>query len=347
MYKISLVMIARNEARCIERCLSSIQDHVDEIVIVDTGSTDDTVQICQKFTPHVRHFAWTEDFAAARNFSLAQASGDWNVIIDADEWLIDGGDYLRNLKFTKPDFVATIRQESTFGEDADIKKSSSNISRILPRGVSYSGRIHEQPIHGMKLHKSPIVFAHDGYEVAKNTLKMGRNESLLRRELKDHPDDGYFNYQLGKDLLVQKRYAEAVVYFERALQHSSKTESWRHDLVIRLLFAYKVSKMFDAALNLISAEEDRFLESPDFYFASGDLFLDMSITIPEHAETLLPMIESSFLTCRSIGERPDLSGTVHGVGSFLAAHNLYAFYSAIGAADKAEAFLQLSVSEKR
>jgi hypothetical protein len=58
------------------------------------------------------------------------------------------------------------------------------------------------------------------------------------------------------------------------------------------------------------------------------------------------MIESSFLTCRRIGERPDLSGTVHGVGSFLAAHNLYAFYAAIGEADKAQAFLQLSLSEK-
>ena len=346
MYRVSLVMIARNEARCIERCLSSIRDYVDEIIIVDTGSTDDTVQICKNFTPHVSHFAWIDDFAAARNVSLAKASGDWNVIIDADEWLIDGFDFLRNLKFSSPDFVATIRQESTFGEGGDIRKSSANISRILPRGVSYSGRIHEQPIHGLEVKTSPIVFAHDGYEVAKNSLKLGRNESLLRLELKSQPNDAYFNYQLGKDLVVQKRVSEAVSYFERALERSSLMDGWRHDLVIRLLLAYKVSRKFDAALNLISAEEDRFLDSPDFYFASGDLFLDMSLTLPEHAETLLPMIESSFLTCRRIGERPDLSGTVHGVGSFLAAHNLYAFYSAIGAADKAEAYLQLSVSEK-
>ena len=347
MYKISLVMIARNEAHCIERCLASIKDHVDEIVIVDTGSTDDTVQICKSFTPHVSHHAWTDDFSAARNFCLAQASGDWNVVIDADEWLVDGFDYLRHLKVAKPDFVATIRQESTFGEDADIRKSSTNISRILPAGISYSGRIHEQPIHALKVQNSPIVFAHDGYEIAKNTLKMGRNEALLRLELKAQPDEGYFNYQFGKDLAVQKRFAEAVGYFERALQHSSLNEGWRHDLVIRLLFAYKIVKMFDAALNLIAAEEDHFLDSPDFYFASGDIFLEMSIALPEHAGTLLPMIESSFLTCRRIGERPDLSGTVHGVGSFLAAHNLYAFYSAIGATDKADAFLQLSLSEKR
>ena len=346
MYRVSLVMIARNEARCIERCLAGIKDHVDEIIIIDTGSTDDTVEICKRFTPHVGHYAWTDDFSAARNVSLAHASGDWNLVMDADEWMIDGFDYLRSLKVTKPDFVATIRQDSTFGEDADLRTSSVNISRILPRGVAYGGRIHEQPIHAMKVRTSPIIFAHDGYEASKNSLKMGRNEALLRLELKSQPQDAYFNYQLGKDLLVQKRFAEAVAYFERALQHCALLEGWRHDLVIRKLFACKGAKMFDAALDLIAREEERFLDSPDFYFASGDLFLDMSMAMPAHAGTLLPMIESSFLTCRRIGERPDLSGTVHGVGSFLAAHNLYAFYAAIGEADKAQVFLQLSLQEK-
>ena len=67
MYRVSLVMIARNEARCIERCLAGIKDHVDEIIIIDTGSTDDTVEICKRFTPHVGHYAWTDDFSAARN----------------------------------------------------------------------------------------------------------------------------------------------------------------------------------------------------------------------------------------------------------------------------------------
>jgi hypothetical protein len=104
-------------------------------------------------------------------------------------------------------------------------------------------------------------------------------------------------------------------------------------------------KRFDAALDLIDSEEDHFLESPDFYFVSGDIFLDMSLSMPGHAATLMPMIESSFLNCRRIGERPDLPGTVHGVGSFLAAHNLYAFYSAIGETDKAADYLQLSLSE--
>lgn len=346
MYRLSLVMIARNEAHCIERCLASMQDHVDEIIVVDTGSTDDTVQKCKMFTPHVSHYAWTDDFSAARNFSLAQATGDWNIVIDADEWLIDGSDCLRSLRSLKPDFVATICVESTFGEDVKLSKSSTKTSRIMPRGVAYQGRIHEQPIHAMTIKDLPIVFAHDGYETAKNALKMGRNEALLRIELAERPDDGYLNYQLGKDLSVQKRFAEAVVYFERAIQRCSLTSIWRYDLVPRLLFAYKMVKRFDAALDLISSEEDRFLDSPDFYFVSGDIFLDMSLSIPEHAETLMPMIESSFLTCRRIGERPDLPGTVHGVGSFLAAHNLYAFYSAIGAADKAADYLQLSVSEQ-
>ena len=236
MYRVSLVMIARNEARCIERCLVSVKDHVDEIVVVDTGSTDETVQICKKFTSHVSHFTWSDDFSAARNFSLALASGDWNVVMDADEWLIEGFDHLRALKSMKPDFVGAIRQQSTFGEGTNLRKSSTKISRILPRGVAYGGRIHEQPIHAMAVRHSPVVFAHDGYEVESNILKKGRNETILRVELQSRPDDAYFNYQLGKDLLVQKRFPEALVYLERALQNASLQVGWRHDLVIRLVF---------------------------------------------------------------------------------------------------------------
>jgi tetratricopeptide (TPR) repeat protein len=259
--------------------------------------------------------------------------------------LIGGFDYLRNLRSLKPDFVATVCVESTFGEDVKLSKSSTKISRILPRGVFYEGRIHEQPILALTIKDSSVVFAHDGYETTKNALKMGRNEALLRIELTDRPEDAYFNYQLGKDLSVQKRFPEALVYLERAILQCPLTSLWRYELVLRLLFAYKMVNQFDAALDLLSSEEDRFLDSPDFYFVSGDIFLDMSLSIPEHAETLMPMIESSFLTCRRIGERPDLPGTVHGVGSFLAAHNLYAFYSAIGETDKAADYLQLSLSE--
>lgn len=82
---LSLCMIVKNEAFFLRRCLEQAAPHVDEIVVVDTGSSDDTRAIAGEFTEHVYDYTWQDDFAAARNFSLRQASGDWIIVLDADE----------------------------------------------------------------------------------------------------------------------------------------------------------------------------------------------------------------------------------------------------------------------
>src|SRR3989344_5286288 len=82
---LSLCMIVRDEEKDLEACLKAIKDHVDEIVIVDTGSKDKTVEIAMKFTSKVFHFEWCDDFSAARNESLKHATGDWILVLDADE----------------------------------------------------------------------------------------------------------------------------------------------------------------------------------------------------------------------------------------------------------------------
>lgn len=86
--KLSLCMIVKNEQDNLRRCLSSVVSHVDEMIVVDTGSTDDTVAIAQEFGAKVSYFEWCDDFAAARNASIQQATGDWILYLDADEELI-------------------------------------------------------------------------------------------------------------------------------------------------------------------------------------------------------------------------------------------------------------------
>lgn len=81
-------MIVKNEAAHLAQCLSKVQPYVDEIVVVDTGSTDDTVAIAQQYGARLSYFEWCDDFAAARNFSIAQATGDWVLTLDADEELV-------------------------------------------------------------------------------------------------------------------------------------------------------------------------------------------------------------------------------------------------------------------
>src|SRR6266508_4617767 len=89
--KISLCMIAKDEARFIEDCLRAVEGAVDEIVLVDTGSTDGTVDLARPFGVSIYEFPWCDDFAAARNESIRHATGDWILWLDADELLASGG----------------------------------------------------------------------------------------------------------------------------------------------------------------------------------------------------------------------------------------------------------------
>ena len=87
MIKISLCMIVKNEERVLDRCLDSLRGLMDEIIIVDTGSTDATKEIAAKYTDQIYDFTWNDDFAAARNFSFSKANMDYIYVADADEVL--------------------------------------------------------------------------------------------------------------------------------------------------------------------------------------------------------------------------------------------------------------------
>lgn len=87
MTLISLCMICKNEEKMLERCLNSVRDIVDEIIIVDTGSTDQTITIAKRFAATIVHYKWTKDFSAARNIGLEKATGKWILFLDADEEL--------------------------------------------------------------------------------------------------------------------------------------------------------------------------------------------------------------------------------------------------------------------
>src|SRR3989344_9612712 len=89
---LSLCMIVKNEQAFLQQCLSAVQPYVDEIIIVDTGSTDNTKTIAAQFTSKIHDFPWVDSFAAARNFSIRKAQRDWILVLDADEQ-INGEDF--------------------------------------------------------------------------------------------------------------------------------------------------------------------------------------------------------------------------------------------------------------
>src|SRR4051794_3580703 len=117
MHRIALVMIVRDEARCLERCLVSARAWVDEIVVLDTGSLDATVDIARSRGARVSSFEWRDDFAAARNAALALTEAPWRVVLDADEWIASGGEALAALRAQAPEFIGQLSVTSRFDGD--------------------------------------------------------------------------------------------------------------------------------------------------------------------------------------------------------------------------------------
>ncbi|NCT81788.1 MAG: glycosyltransferase family 2 protein [Comamonadaceae bacterium] len=323
-HRLALVVIARDEAARIGRLLDSVRPWVDEMLVLDTGSRDDTARVASEHGARVAHFAWCDDFAAARNHALALAGADWHLVLDADEWLIEGGEALRALRDTPPDFVGALRLRDRF-EQAPGRQAEASawLSRVLPGPVRYAGRVHEQPQHRLPLRRLPLVVGHDGYVAERLADKRGRNRRLLERALAESPDDAYLSYQLGKDCAVYDEHEAAEAAFARAAAlPGAAAAPWWLDLVTRRLFGLKCLGRHADAVDFAQSQMQAGAESPDFFFALGDLLLDLAASQPAQAGELLPMAEAAWRRCLELGERPEQTGAVAGRGSFLAAHNL-------------------------
>ncbi len=141
---LSLCMIVKNEADNLPRCLSSAKPYVDEIIVVDTGSADESVAISYQFGAQVSYFAWCDDFAAARNASLALATGEWILVLDADEELVVEIQDLRQQlqsSLVREYSLPLVNQHQ--GGESRTGGLLIRLFRNLP-GVQYAGRFHEQ-----------------------------------------------------------------------------------------------------------------------------------------------------------------------------------------------------------
>jgi tetratricopeptide (TPR) repeat protein len=227
---ISAALIVRNEAALLPRCLRSLRGVADEIVVVDTGSTDATVETATAHGARVLHFPWCEDFSAARNFAVEHASGDCVLTIDADEYLSGNPAEARAAlehfaagPIAESLGLVTIVNELV--EDAGTSESIDHTTRVFsPRHFRYQGAIHEQLVHvegrpacGVEV---GLTLRHTGYSLTPEeaAAKAKRNIALLRKELAAHPRDEYFRYQLAKAWQSMGRTQAAAIAFEQALR---------------------------------------------------------------------------------------------------------------------------------
>lgn len=341
MKTLALVMIVKNEERCLEECLKRVRGLVDEIYITDTGSTDRTVEIAAKYGAHVSDFEWCKDFSAARNFALQQSCCDWNLVLDADEYLVSGTREEIREFLERGDAVGAIhRLDSFIGDAGEICKSNAFITRLLPAGSIYQGKVHEQVVSPLPIRPVPLMFEHDGY------LQGGKGERNLSILLKEHesaPEDSYVLYQIAYTLWNMKRYGDADPWFEKFYRLvPEKGTGYRAVGIISYLYNLLQLQKYEKGLELIERERVKMDLYADFHFACGTFYTQLIFSDVQRYVHLLPEIEKAYRRCLEIGEVPEHQG-VYGNGSFKAAYNLGVWFEVNGMEQKALDYYQRSL----
>ena len=229
MPSLSVCMIVRDEESVLPRCLRSVRDLADEILVVDTGSKDRTAEIARSMGARVFHYPWHDDFAAARNFAMDQATGDWILQIDADEEFyppdvprlrdlirrddIDGVHLvLRNF------FPSEATQTDESLEDPMSHPHSVNHFPRLVRNrhtLRFTGTIHEGIRHFEHALVSDLSIFHYGYaqEDGRKQRRFERNRRLTLRNIEKHPDDPLAHYYAATTCLAAGLHDEAEQHF--------------------------------------------------------------------------------------------------------------------------------------
>jgi tetratricopeptide (TPR) repeat protein len=217
---LSAALIVKDGGDDFVRCLASLANHVDEIVVVDTGSTDGSLDAARAAGAKVHHFDWVEDFAAARNVALAEVRTDWFLSIDADEELI--------CDRTRSDLAELFSASSRVL--LDVVDAHNQGAVKLPRLFKRVEGTHwQQPIHETLIqpgvHEQIMVDAsegisilHHGYREDLNPAKLERNLRILRAHLQSQPDDPGSLFFLARECAWSGRFPEGLEASERLLE---------------------------------------------------------------------------------------------------------------------------------
>ena len=336
MVLISLCLIVKNEELTLSGCLDSIANFLDEIVIVDTGSTDRTKEIALKYTDKVYDYVWTNDFAAARNFSLSKATNEYVLVLDSDEITESINiSEIRSLIEQNPTKIGRLLRINEFTRKGIPYKFSERVNRLFSKECfQYEGIIHEQVVPVAKAYPEgetyliPLTISHSGYEgdlsIRKN--KTERNIILLKSALAQNPEDPYLLYQLGKSYYMQEDYITASDYFGQALYFDLNPGlEYVQDMVESYGYALINSEQYETALQLLGVYEE-FSHSADFQFLIALIFMNNG-KFPEAIEEFLKATNKS-------------EGKMEGVNSFLAYYNIGVIYECIGNQAYAKSFYQ-------
>lgn len=281
-YPISVCMIAKNEEKHIEKCLTAIKPYGFEIIVVDTGSTDRTKEIAAKYADKVLDFTWCNDFSAARNFSLEKASNDYVLILDCDEVVTRLDlDQLQELMEAHPNDVGLIARDNHYTSNQMDTVYQDLVERLFNKKLyHYESPIHEQVTHKQKSMKYdsyslPLLADHVGYMGSYEELKkkVERNNALLFQELEKDDQNPYLYFQIGQSYNLIYDYENSYQYYQKALAFDvNPEEEWVQMMIIAYANALLHTGRETEALQL-EAVYDAFATTADFFCMMGQVYL--------------------------------------------------------------------------
>lgn len=281
MSTITLCMIVKDEEKMLKECLESIYQIADEIIIVDTGSADKTIEIAQKYTQNTKHFTWIEDFSAARNYCDSFATMDYILRWDAD-WVLREGSMkkLLQLKQTNLEDVDIVR----FMWNVEINAQRETLRNqlhyfIYRRGMfHWESTIHEHiepnlPQQFKTITCSDIQVMHCK-DVEDKQYRFTQTKTILKKELDKKPNNSDLTSYYAQGLEFDHKYEEAIVHYRKALggllKNDQKTISF---IVERLCFCYLSVGQVEQALGLCVDLEGDLRDYKRFQLIYGDVLL--------------------------------------------------------------------------
>jgi glycosyltransferase involved in cell wall biosynthesis len=262
--KLSIGMIVKNEEKTLERCLRSLIPLLNavpsELIITDTGSTDRTVEIAKKFTNHIIHFKWCDDFAAARNTGLNEARGEWFMFIDSDEWFEDVSEIIDFFTSGECDNYHSVSYRvRNYRDFAGKTFFDSYVVRIV--------RVYSQMQFQNKLHEAiaglpPLKFVdsyvhHYGYvfnDPEKANEKIHRNMSILENMLEQDPNNLKLIYQLSREYFDAENMRKALEISKKGLAIESNESNRVYKVCLQQLIinAHYKSRQYQKVLSILN-----------------------------------------------------------------------------------------------
>jgi tetratricopeptide (TPR) repeat protein len=349
--KLSLCMIVKDEEAMLPRCLAAVAPAVDEIVIVDTGSTDRTIEIARQFNANVIQKDWTGSFSDARNASFEAATGDWIIYLDADEVLVaDDIEKLKTLTGRTWREAFYLVETSFTGELGDGAAITNNALRVFRNRPNYrfEGRLHEQiaqnlPVYAAgRIEQSAVRIDHYGYlgSVRDAKEKSRRNLELLKAQQAESSTDAFLHFNLGTEYSVIGDYSLALSELEQAWSlvksQGQEDRDYVPSLLQRLVTALRHCGRPAEAIARADEALERFPGFTDMVFTQGLAALALN---REDAAV------AYWQRCIEMGDAPARFGASVGGGTYLPRISLAELHARRGDLEAAKDLLDWCITE--